>query len=69
MTTQRKSHCRQSDNDTSKVQPTSNAEPKSSQKNSTGHEKAQGEPSDGDVDVSETHSVQAMIYKHVVSVG
>jgi hypothetical protein len=40
--------------DMSKVQQTLDAEPKSSHKNSTGHKRAQEEPSDADVDTSET---------------
>jgi hypothetical protein len=41
----------------SKIQQASDAEPKSSRKNSTGHERALDQQSDADVDASETSDV------------
>jgi hypothetical protein len=43
----------QNDNDTSKIQCTSDMEPKSSKNNLTGCQKAQGKPSDADATMSE----------------
>jgi hypothetical protein len=48
--TQRKSPHHKHDNDVSKIRQASDAEPKSSCKNSTGHERAQDQQSDADVD-------------------
>jgi hypothetical protein len=53
-TMQRKSPCHKHDDDVSKIQCTSDAEPKSSHRNSTGHERALDQQSDADVDTSET---------------
>jgi hypothetical protein len=53
-TTQRKSPRHKNDDDVSKVRQTSDAEPKSSHKNSTGHDRALDEQSDTGVDMSET---------------
>jgi hypothetical protein len=49
--TQQKSPHHKNDGDVPKFRQTSDMEPKSSHKNSTGHERAQEEPSDADVDV------------------
>jgi hypothetical protein len=53
-TTQRKSPHHKHDNDVSKIRQASDAEPKSSRRNSTGHERALDQQSDTDVDASET---------------
>jgi hypothetical protein len=53
-TTQRKSPHHKHDDDVSKIQRASDAEPKSSCRNSTGHERALDQQSDADVDASET---------------
>jgi hypothetical protein len=56
-TMQRKSPCHKHDDDVSKIQQASDTEPKSSRRNSTGHERALDQQSDADVDVSETSDV------------
>jgi hypothetical protein len=53
-TMQRKSPCHEHDDDMSKIRQASDAEPKSSRRNSTGHERALDQQSDADVDASET---------------
>jgi hypothetical protein len=53
-TTQRKSPPHKHDNDVSKIRRASDTEPKSSRRNSTGHERALDQQSDADVDASET---------------
>jgi hypothetical protein len=54
MTMQRKSPHHKNDDDVSEVRQTLDMEPKSSCKNSTGHDMALDEQSDADVDASET---------------
>jgi hypothetical protein len=53
-TTQRKSPHHKNDDDVSKIRQASDAEPKSSRRNSTGQERALDQQSDADVDASET---------------
>jgi hypothetical protein len=54
MMTQRKSPHHKNDDDVSKICQTSDMEPKSSHKNSTGHSRALDQQSDADIDTSET---------------
>jgi hypothetical protein len=55
--TQRKSPCHKHDDDVSKIRQALDAEPKSSRRNSTGHERALDQQSDTDVDASEISDV------------
>jgi hypothetical protein len=54
VTTQKKSPHHKNDDDVSKIQQTLDAEPKTSCKNSTEHNRALDQQSDADVDASET---------------
>jgi hypothetical protein len=68
--TQRKSPRHKHDDDMSRIRRASDTEPKSSHRNSTGHERALDQQSDADVDTSETSDVYhlpTMLKYHAMS--